>query len=163
MIEFNNEVYDLEMSFSRKCLHEDLDNAFYDLYEPTEEMEAELQQAHDLISAQDAKGLDSITIGMSDIRLNLVKQENMIVEVLKEANYQVEESNVSRSIYAINDNGEEVRISDHKRPAYQVEGAVGYTDHQYDNELIVDDNKVTKAQLIAAGFSRLGSEEYFLG
>lgn len=163
MIEFNGNVYNLENSAGRKFLHEDLDTEFQTVYEePTEEAEEELQEAHTLISAQNAQGLSDMLVGF-DIGFGLIKPENMIVEALKEAGYKVELSNVSRSFYAINDNGEEVRISDHKRPAYQVEGAVGYVDHEYSNELIVDDNKVTKTQLVKKGFNRLESEEYFLG
>lgn len=163
MIEFNGNIYDLENSAERKFLHEDLDTEFQTVYEePTEEAEEELQEAHSLISAKDAKGLSDMLVGF-DISFSLIKPENMIAEALNSAGYHVEESNVSRSIYAINDNGEEVRISDHKRPAYQADGAVGYIDHEYNNELIVSDNKVTKSQLIQAGFGRLGTEEFYLG
>jgi maltoporin len=163
MIKFNGKLYDLEQSFERKMLHEDLDQEFYETYEePTEEAEEDLQEAHQLISAQDLNSLDKKFVGF-DIQFELIEDKNMIVEALKAANYHVEESNVSRSIYAINDDGNEVRVSDHKRPSFQANGAVGYIDHQYDNELIVSDNKVTKSDLIKFGFSRLGLEEFYLG
>src|SRR5699024_10939463 len=104
MIEFNGNVYDLENSAERKFLHEDLDTEFQTVYEePTEEAEEELQEAHALISAKNAKELSELIIGF-DIHFELIKSENMIAEALKAAGYHAEESNVSRSIYAINDN-----------------------------------------------------------
>ncbi|SFH68482.1 hypothetical protein [Pisciglobus halotolerans] len=163
MIEFKNNIYDLSIAGLRRMLHEALDEEFYNVFEdPQEDEQEELQKAHELISAQDATKLAEHMIGY-DISFMLVKEKDMIEEVLKESGYEVEKSNVSRSLYAINDSGEEVRISDHKRPAYQVKGAVGYVEHEYEKELIVEENKVTKAQLINVGFSRLGQEEYFLG
>ena len=162
MIEFNGNVYVLENSFERKMLHEDLENAFAELYDPTEEAYEELQEAHDLISAQDVKGLDGLVIGTTDLVFQEVSQNVLLSEALKEAGYNVEESGGSLSHYVINDNGQEVRISDHKRPAFQTEGSVGYVDHEYENELIVDGNKVTATQLKDFGIE-LPEGSYYLG
>ena len=161
MIEFNGNIYILENSFERKMLHEDLENAFAELYEPSEEAYEELQEAHDLISAQDVKGLVAHDIAL-ELFFSEARQNDLLAEALKEAGYKVEQSGGSLSHYIINDDGQEVRISDHKRPAFQIEGSVDYVDHEYENELIVDGNKVTPAQLKQFGIE-LPEGSYYLG
>ncbi|WP_277631538.1 hypothetical protein, partial [Atopococcus tabaci] len=141
MIKFNNELYELDMRQTRRLLHEAIDEAFNELDEPTEEMEDELQEAHELISAQDEDGLDGFMVGY-DIYLEKVQETARLEEALKEAGYQVESSNISRSLYVTNDEGEEVRIADHTRPSVATIGG-NYVNHEYENELIVKENKVT--------------------
>lgn len=160
MIKFNNELYELDMRYSRRLLHEAIDEAFNELDEPTEEMEDELQEAHELISAQDEDGLDGFLIGY-DIYLEKVQETARLEEALKEAGYQVESSNISRSLYVTNDEGEEVRISGHTRPSVATIGG-NYINHEYENELIVEENKVTAGELRQIGIE-LGEGEYYLG
>lgn len=167
MIKLNNELYDLSIAGLRKALHEEIDNLFWNQEGEyiTEEMEEELQEAHDMISAQDEDGLDGFIIDGVDMDGNIhfekVSEDAYLEEALKEAGYEVQASNVSRSLYVMNDNGEEVRIADHKRPAAPTVGG-NYVDHQYDNELIVEDNKVTAEELSRYSIE-LKEGEYILG
>lgn len=149
MIEFQNEVYDLKMAGLRKMLHTELDEAFgiaFDGVEIDEDAEEELQEAHDLISDQNEDGLDGFIVGLTDIQFEKIAENKMLEEALKEAGYQVESSNVSRSLYVINDENQEVRIADHKRPAFETIGG-NYEDHQYENEMTVENNAVISDQL----------------
>lgn len=160
MIKLNNELYDLTMRQTRALLHQELDRLVYESEDVTEEMEEELAEAHELISAQDEKALDDFMIGY-DIYLETVSENTQLEEALKEIGYKVQSSNVSRSLYVINDEGEEVRIADHKRPSAPTVGG-NYVEHQYDNELIVEDNKVNSEEL--SRFSiELEEGEYYLG
>lgn len=161
MIEFQNEVYDLSISGIRRLLHQEIEEAFAELYEPDEEAYEELEKAHELISAQDAKGLAAHDIAF-EIFFYEIAENDLLAEALEAAGYKVDQSNISKSLYVLNDHGEEVRIADHKRPAYQVSGQVGYTDHEYSNQLIAEDNKITKQQLEHFNIN-LSKEEYFLG
>lgn len=162
MIKFNNEVYELEIKGLRKMLHDDVDDTFHEnVHEPTEEDYDDLEKVHSLISAQDVDTLVGGFWANGEICFEKVESDDMLAEALEQAGYNVEKSNASRSLYAINDNGEEVRISDHKRPAI-VEGNVAY-EHEYDSELIVKDNIVSLNQLKAKGFSKLNKSEYVLG
>lgn len=160
MIKLNNELYDLTMRQTRALLHQKLDRLVYDSEDITEEMEEELAEAHELISAQDEKALDNFMIGY-DIYLESAPENTQLEEALKEAGYKVQGSNVSRSLYVINDEGEEVRIADHKRPSAPTVGG-NDVEHQYENELIVEDNKVNSEEL--SKFSiELEEGEYILG
>lgn len=164
MIEFKNEVYDLELSFSRKCLHEDLDqavNEYYDGLEMDEDTEEEYQQAHDMISSKNESGLDRLIIGMSDIHFSKVSQNELLKEALESAGYSVEKSHMSSSHYIINDGGKEVRVSDHKRPSVADASGI-YHDHEYELELMVDHNSVTAAELSKYGI-KLEEGTYYLG
>lgn len=164
MIKFKNEVYDLERNFERKLLHEALDESvieYYDGLEMDEEAEREVEEAHEAISDRNEKALDGIIIGMSDVSFEEVSQNVLLEEALKEAGYIVESSNVSRSLYVINDKNQEVRIADHKRPAAPTIGG-NYVDHEYDNELIIKDNKVTSSELSRYGI-KLEEGDYYLG
>lgn len=160
MIKLNNELYDLTMRQTRDLLHQELDRLVYDSEDITEEMEEELAEAHELISAQDEKSLDNFMIGY-DIYLESASENTQLEEALKESGYEVQASNVSRSLYVINDEGEEVRIADHKRPSAPTVGG-NYVEHQYDNELIVEENKVSSEQLNRFSIN-LEEGEYYLG
>lgn len=164
MIEFKNEVYDLEMSFERKMLHEALDEAvieYYDGLEMDEDAEAEQADAHELISAQDEDGLNNFMIGFSDVIFTKVTDSDMLEGALKEAGYKVEKSHMSRSHYVINNEGKEVRISDHKRPAVADASGI-YHEHAYELELIIDEKTITSAQLSAYGID-LSEGVYYIG
>ncbi|WP_277630355.1 hypothetical protein [Atopococcus tabaci] len=160
MIEFNNEIYELEYSGMRKALHQAVEEAFNELYEPTDEDYEALEEAHRLISAQDVQGLINHDIA-TEIFFYQAKETDYLAEALIEAGYKVEKSNASRSLYVMNDNGQEVRIADHRRPAAPTVGG-NYQDWEYEKEVIVSDNKIEKWQLEQVGI-QLPNEEYFLG
>lgn len=164
MIEFKNEVYDLEMRFDRKMLHEALDeavNEYYDGIEMDDDAEEEYQAAHDMISAKDESGLDGFLIGMSDISFYKLTKDELLKEALELAGYKVEKSHMSSSHYIINDEGKEVRVSDHKRPAVADASGI-YHDHEYELELIIDETTVTSSQLKEYGIE-LKEGKYYLG
>lgn len=164
MIEFKNEVYDLEMSFERKLLHEALDeavNEYYDGIEMDEDAEEEYQDAHDMISAKNESGLDGFLIGMSDISFSKVSKDELLKEALELAGYKVEKSHMSSSHYIINDEGKEVRVSDHKRPAVADASGI-YHDHEYELELIIDGTTVASSQLKKYGIE-VKEGKYYLG
>ena len=164
MIEFKNEVYDLEMSFERKLLHEALDeavNEYYDGIEMDDDAEEEYQAAHDMISAKDESGLDGFLIGMSDISFSKVSKDELLKEALELAGYKVEKSHMSSSHYFINDEGREVRVSDHKRPPVADASGI-YHDHEYELELIVSGNTVRGEELSEYAIELKG-EVYYLG
>lgn len=159
-IKFENEVYDLESRHERYLLHQ----ATYEYTEElewTDELEEELEEINKLISNQDYANLINRYFFESDIIFLEIEEDGLLEEALVSAGYKVESSNVSRSLYVINDDGEEVRISDHKRPAVEQNGI--YTEHEYDKELIVKDNIVFGRQLRRNGFSKLDKDEYLLG
>lgn len=160
MIKLNNEVYDLTMRQTRRLLHEELDSLVYDSEDVTEEMEDELKTAHELVSNENEKELDEFMIGY-DIYLEAVSENAQLEEALKEAGYTVDKSNVSRSLYVTNDNDEEVRIADHKRPAAATVGG-NYVEHEYENEVIAVNNVVASQQLKSVGI-QLEEGEYLLG
>lgn len=159
-IRFENEVYNLELNGHRRLLHEAIEEYVNGL-EITDEILEELELAHELISNKDVKGLIDGFFVYSELVFLEVEENELLEEALKEAGYEVQTSRVSRSIYAINDEGIEVRISDHKRPAVEQNGI--YMDHEYEKEIIVNNNIVYLNQLKANGFSKLDKVEYLLG
>ncbi|MBC1899085.1 hypothetical protein HCA68_15555 [Listeria booriae] len=160
-IEFKKEVYDLTLPGLRKMLHDEVNEAFnaldgevYDGYED------ELDTIQTLISNQAVIALEDGFWANGELTFTRVKENEMLVVALCKAGYKVEESNASRSIYVINDNGQEIRISDHKRPAFQTIGG-SYSDHDY-TEVIVEDNTITNKLLRNNGISKLEEECYYL-
>src|SRR5690625_3184026 len=113
-VRFENEIYNLEYSSDRRILHEVIEEYVGEL---EDEVLEELELAHELISNKDVKGLIDGFFVYSELVFLEVEENEMLKDALESAGYKVESSNVSRSLYAINDNGEEVRISNHKRPA----------------------------------------------
>lgn len=158
---FEDVVYDLESRGFRKLLHQAVEE-YVEGREFTDEMLDELELIHELISAKDYKGLIDGYFEHTGISFYKVDDNYILERALKSAGYEVQTSKVSRSIYAINDEGTEVRISDHKRPAIVVDGAyVG--EHHYEKEIIVKGNTIYLRQLKAAGFSKLNRPEYIFG
>ena len=158
---FENEVYDLENRGLRKLLHQAVEE-YVEGREFTDEMLDELELIHELISAKDYHGLIDGYFEHTGIVFMEVDDNYILERALINAGYKVETSKVSRSIYAINDEGIEVRISDHKRPAIVINGAyVG--EHHYEKEIITKDNIVYLRQLKEAGFSKLNRPEYIFG
>mgnify|MGYP001409750122 FL=1 len=159
-IRFENEVYNLELSGHRRLLHEAIED-YVDELEMTDEVLEELELAHRLISNKDVKGLVDGCFVYSELVFLEVEENEILEEALRNAGYEVQTSRVSRSIYAINDEGIEVRISDHKRPAVEQNGI--WMDHEYEKEIIVNNNIVYLNQLKENGFSKLDKVEYLLG
>lgn len=168
MIKFKNEVYDLESSHERYLLHSDLNEEFEKEFnwmdyeeEDEKELEIELAKAHELISNRDESTLNTHSIGFGcELLFECVEEEILLINALRKNNYQVEKSNASRSLYVINDKGEEVRIADHKRPGYEFGG--GFYEHEYENEIIVKNNTVYKKQLEKSGIT-LAENSYVFG
>lgn len=161
-IRFENEVYDLTLKGHRKLLHKAVEEYFYSLDIDYIDYMDDLDEVQSLISSQDVNGLVDGFFVDGELNFFEVEQDELLADALEQAGYSFEKSNISRSIYAINDNGQEVRISDHKRPAIVQNGAyVG--DHHYELEIIIKDNIVNGHQLRMNGFSKLTKNEYLLG
>ena len=158
---FENVVYDLESRGFRKLLHQAVEE-YVEGREFTDDLLDELELIHELISAKDYNGLLDGYFEHTGIVFMEVDDNYILERALMNAGYKVKTSKVSRSIYAINDKGIEVRISDHKRPAIVVNGAyVG--EHHYEKEIIVKGNTIYSKQLKEAGFSKLNRPEYIFG
>ena len=158
---FDDVVYDLENRGLRKLLHRAIEE-YVEGREFTDEMLDELELIHELISAKDYSGLIDGYFEHTGISFYEVDDSYILERALRNAGYKVETSKVSRSIYAINDDGIEVRISDHKRPAIVVNGAyVG--EHHHEKEIIVKGDTIYLRQLKEAGFSKLNRNEYIFG
>ena len=158
---FENVIYDLENNGFRKLLHQAIEE-YVEGREFTDEMLDELELIHELISAKDYSGLIDGYFEHTGISFYEVDDNYILERALKNAGYEVQTSRVSRSIYAINDEGIEVRISDHKRPAIVVNGAyVG--EHHHEKEIIVKGDTIYLRQLKEAGFSKLNRNEYIFG
>src|SRR5690625_316817 len=161
-IRFENEVYDLECRELRRALHEEVDNYVYELdAELFDEYQDDLGEIHELISNKNIDGLVDGYFFDGEVNFFTVESDELLFDALIQSGYEVEKSNVSRSIYVINDEGEEVRISDHKRPAVEQNGI--YEEHEYENEIIVKENIIKLAQLKAKGINKLNKSEYLLG
>lgn len=161
-IRLENEVYDLEIPYLRKLLHEHVENVFDKVvFEPEDEDYNDLEKIHELISAQDVNGLLKGFFCNGNIHFTTVREDEMLLNALKEAGYQVEKSNISRSLYAINDDGIEVRIADHKRPAVEQNGI--WQEWEYDKEIIVKNNIIYGIRLQEVGFSKLPNKEFIFG
>ena len=87
-----------------------------------------------------------------NISVELIENSEIVENALIEAGYQVTRSNHGVSLYAVNDNGEEIRISDHKRPPI-IQGNVPI--HEHEEGFIIDGIEVNSDSLIKFGFSRL--------
>ena len=159
-IRFENEVYNLELAGHRRLLHQEIDE-FVEDKEWTDELMEELDEIHELISSQDLSGLVNGYFKYSDIIFMAVEENEMLKDALESAGYKVESSNVSRSLYAVNDDGVEVRISNHKRPAVEQNGI--WMEHEYEKEIIVENNIVSLNTLKNNGFSKMDKTEYILG
>lgn len=158
---FEDVIYDLENRGFRKLLHQAIEEYVEDR-EFTNEIIEELELIHELISAKDFNGLIDGYFEHTGIVFMEVDDNYILERALINAGYKVETSKVSRSIYAINDEGSEVRISDHKRPAI-VNNGMYIGEHEYEKEIIVKGNTIYLRQLKAAGFSKLNRPEYIFG
>lgn len=159
-IRFENEVYNLELAGHRRLLHQAIDEYVEDT-EWTEELLAEMDTIHQLISNKDYEGLIDGYFEYTDCHFMAVEENELLEDALQSAGYKVESSNVSRSLYAVNDDGVEVRISNHKRPAVEQNGI--WMEHEYEKEIIVENNIVSLNTLKNNGFSKMDKTEYILG
>src|SRR5690606_17243867 len=125
-----------------------MDNVF-------EEIEEEEKFIHTLISKQDPIGLSETSFEYFDFFII----EKTLLEALKEKGYQVERSSFSCSLY-VQLNGKVIRISDHKRPAYDSGNGI-FEEHEYGGEIISENRKVTKEQLESVGIY-LPNDDYYL-
>lgn len=153
-------VYNLMCRVDRRFLHQMIDDYAYDElatddFETEEQIEEERQRVHELITNQDGKSLEN---GLFEF-FNFEVIKHTLQEALEEAGYEVAKSNASSSLY-VKLNGKEIRISDHKRPAYDSGDGI-YEEHVYDAEILTDDNRVTKKQLEEVGI-KLDEEVYYL-
>lgn len=163
-IRFNQLLLDLEIPGHRHTLHSELDevaDAFSREYESMtpdfdlDEFWNDIQKIHDLISAKDYKALETVTFTDNNVYMEWTHTfevvEKDLHEVLIENGYEVVKSDASSSLYVKLD-GKEIRISDHKRPGYSAEGSIGtILEHEYDAQLIKEDNEFTKTELEELG------------
>ncbi|EAC2431462.1 hypothetical protein E3C06_02525 [Listeria monocytogenes] len=163
LIQLNEEIYDLTISGLRKALHDEVSEFFKNMDgENHEEYGAELEEIQTLISEQNGVELEAGFWANGEIEFLTVSEKDYVLNALQEAGYTATESNVSRSIYAINDLGNEIRISDHERPAFEVNG--NYEKHEYESQIIVAGNEINSNLLIKNGFSELEENvKYYLG
>lgn len=163
LIAFKNDVYDLSISGLRRSLHTEVNDTFSELDgEEQDEYQEELETIHTLISEKNASKLEEGFWFNGEAVFSLTEAQEYLEISLKEAGYQVEVSNISRSVYVLNDQQEEMRIADHKRPAFEVNGS--YESHEYAKEIIVSNNKVSSNCLRDNGLTKLEKHRtYFLG
>ncbi|MCS4486398.1 hypothetical protein [Staphylococcus americanisciuri] len=168
-------LYDLEVPGNRYTLHTLIDEkkwAIEDEIEDSEELESletEVAKAHAAISAQDVKTLDEIYYDSFAGTLSFETIEYTLKDALEESEYSFEESQASCSLYVINDKGEEVRISDHKRPAHPVNddymehtyAPVEMVDHEYPHEIINPQGEIQRWQLEDAGINLKSEDDVF--
>ncbi|MDT0670682.1 hypothetical protein [Staphylococcus chromogenes] len=162
-VRFKDELYDLEYSSERYNLHETVNEIFYEVSgeiefeDELEELETEVDLIHKAISAKNVKALESLSIDTLEEYYSFEIVRESLKEVLESNGYEVSESKASLSLYVINDNNEEVRMADHKRPAYTTNG-LDYHEHEYGQELVNKKGEFTKEELKSVGL-RVDSEE----
>ncbi|MDC3414256.1 hypothetical protein [Terrihalobacillus insolitus] len=150
MIELNGRTYDIEVKAIQKMLKSDLDELVHDL---NEEVDYDvLDEAVEAIEVGDEQALVDTDLWEMDVNPVIIEKNEIVENVLVEAGYKVTRSNHGVSLYAINDNNEEVRISDHKRPPI-MQGNVPVQEHE--EGFIVEGINVNSNDLIALGFSKL--------
>ncbi|EAG5346356.1 hypothetical protein ACXHHX_002850 [Listeria monocytogenes] len=163
LIKLNEEIYDLTIAKLRKALHDEVSEFFKNMDgEDHEEYGAELEEIQTLISEQNGAELEAGFWANGEIEFLTISETAYVLNALQEAGYTATESNVSHSIYAINDLGNETRISDHERPAFVVNG--NYEKHEYESQIIVAGNEINSNRLIQNGFTKLEENvTYYLG
>ncbi|EAE5124042.1 hypothetical protein E1X42_03695 [Listeria monocytogenes] len=163
LIQLNEEIYDLTITGLRKMLHDEVSEFFKNMDgEDHEEYGAELEEIQTLISEKNADDLEAGFWVNGELEFSSISETAYVLKALQEAGYTATESNVSRSIYAINDLGNEIRISDHERPAFEVNGS--YEKHEYESQIIVVGNEINSNLLIQNGFTKLEENvKFYLG
>lgn len=167
-IYFESTLYDLTDNIDRYYLHNAVDELTSNLSSELfindyEEEEAELMsncdKAHKAISSQDAKALKTIDLeGVVDYH-SFTVVEKSLEEILKEEGFKVEHSLASDSLY-ITVNSQQVRISDHKRPA--VIDGFSAIEHEYEGgELISKTGTFTKNELASVGIELNSNETIY--
>ncbi|EFS0529678.1 hypothetical protein H2O84_003048 [Listeria monocytogenes] len=163
LIKLNEEIYDLTIAGLRKMLRDEVSEFFKAMDgEDYEEYGEELEEIQTLISEQNGVELEAGFWANGALEFITVSENSYVLNALQEAGYTATESNISRSIYAINDLGNEIRISDHERPAFDVNG--NYEKHDYENQIVIVGNEINSNVLIKNGFSKLEETViYYLG
>lgn len=169
VIMINNNIYDLSLAFDRKQLHSLVDNFYFenDMEEESDEFASEIAELHSLITKQDVSAIlniESICSPISFECLTFEKEPKFLQSALNDLGFQVEKSTISRSIYVKIGEDEEgnplqLRVSDHKRPAVNVNGI--YMDHNYYKEYITSNPYITGTELINLGFEVNTNEKYY--
>ncbi|EJP4628170.1 hypothetical protein NUI08_001113 [Listeria monocytogenes] len=163
LIKLNEEIYDLTIAGLRKALHDEVSEFFKAMDgEDYDEYGTELEEIQTLISEKNGSDLEAGFWANGELEFITVSEDSYVLNALQEAGYTATESNVSRSIYAINDLGNEIRISDHERPAFEVNGS--YEKHEYESQIIVAGNEINSNLLIQNGFTKLEENvKFYLG
>jgi len=153
-------VFDLKSNSDRKFLHKMIDDQADIIgrseegmhgYEAYEEVQEEAQVFHEAVSERDLSKLSLMHFDFDII-------EKTLDESLFELGYSVMKSDASSSIY-VQMEGKEIRISDHKRPAYD-SGSGVMEDHEYDMEIISEDRLIKAKDLENLGI--YVDSDYFL-
>nr|WP_227662732.1 hypothetical protein [Listeria seeligeri] len=150
-------TYDLTTSGLRRSLHSEVAEFFKQLDgEDYNEYENEIDEIQNLISMQKGEDLEKGFWVNGDLAFYVIKNDAFIKETLEKAGYEVLKSEVSFSLYAKNDEGKEVRISDHDRPAYEVNG--DYVKHD-DITILVEKGEINSSRLIQKGFKKINENK----
>lgn len=127
MIKFKNEGYDLNCNVSRKFLHEAIDEMAMEIDFEMVDMDEFydwVEQAHDLVSTQDEKGLDRLIDPTDEGNYFILIEAQNLMDALDNIGYDYNVSTSTKSMYIINDDEDEVRISDHKKDLFNTVGVV---------------------------------------
>ncbi|HGO1493131.1 TPA: hypothetical protein ACK0CK_002763 [Staphylococcus aureus] len=122
---FDKSLYDLESKGQRYLLHNDVDKILNDAYSDLMDIEYDkrlvAEKIHTAISSKDVETIKCMHENAIDFEFELEIVEKDLKELLLENGYEVYESDLTFSLYVINDNGKEVRISDHKITYYNAD------------------------------------------
>lgn len=156
MIKLNDFIYSLETKYERNLLKEAISEIAWSSCQE-EEIICELtEEAEKAIDNQDEVSLSNVDLWEVDVNIHIVNESEFVLNALKSVGYQVESSNISNSLYAINDEGKEIRISDHKRPAIVQDGVAI---HEHEEGLIIKGIELNSNILISEGFSKLNPNQ----
>ncbi|MDC3412508.1 hypothetical protein [Terrihalobacillus insolitus] len=151
MIELNGRFYDISIKNIGKMLMKDIDEL---VHENVEEVDYEvLEEANEAIEDGDEKALLNTDLWEMHVNVAVIEENEIIENALVEAGYKVNRSSHGVSLYATNDQNEEVRISDHKRPPI-MEGLVPVQEHEAG---FIIESEVNSNELITLGFNKLES------
>ncbi|HDF3152208.1 TPA: hypothetical protein PEE30_002841 [Staphylococcus aureus] len=122
---FDKSLYDLESEGHRYLLHNDVDKILSDAYSDLVDIEYDkrlvAEKIHTAISVKDVETIKCMHNDAIDFEYEFKIVEKDLKEILLENGYEVYESDLTFSLYVINDNGKEVRISDHKMSSYNTD------------------------------------------
>ncbi|WP_341775888.1 hypothetical protein [Staphylococcus hyicus] len=154
-IHFNGMIYYLNIDGHRYLLHNEVDEIAYDHImrdlpneEEVEALYEKLQLIHDAISNKEIEKLCELDLEDLDQTFRFNHVDHTLIELLKSANYNVEE--IRNDVYIIeNDEGQLVKLSDRAH----------VTDCEYKHVLISKNTTVTKKQLERMKLNNINSNE----